>query len=207
MKKIIVLASLLSVSVCGFSQILDTRYDKPTYPEQNDDKRKAVPKKKTFFASIPIIKQIGDMKYIHDTRNDAWVLFKGPEDSVLNKMTNHLSKEVIVTDSVNKPMRMTPIVVFVQTPIAPLTLFTKKELKRQSKADAQMLIALSEYQTYSVTLSDYTYLELLSDEELATFFTPQTQQIDPKVIQQKQQPTQQKKQSAQDLLKRTHGRY
>ncbi len=142
--------------------MLLTSCSKNLYPDQKESGRKEVPSVTGYFTQVPLVHQVADLKWIHDKGNNAFVLFKGAEDTLLTTMQNWLDKKEDENGDI-----ATPVAKYVETPIAPFTLFTKKDLKKMSKADREKVIELARYRTFSITLSSYLYKEDMSDNELA----------------------------------------
>jgi len=137
------------------------------YPDQKESGRKDVPKAITFITKVPLIKQIGNMKYIHDVYNDAFILFKGQDDTILTRLATYLDTVAMDVDAEGNESRLTPLGAFTMTPIAPFTLFSRQELREQSSADKKKLKELAQYKTYSITVPSYSFVEDLNDREYA----------------------------------------
>jgi hypothetical protein len=169
MKKSMFFAIVILFSLNSFGQ----------YPGQTENGRKEVPSIVGYFDKIPIVYQVGDLKWVHDVKNKAFVLFKGTEDSLLAQLIDWLSFP---------EAGKIPVVRFVETPIAPLTLFTRKELRQQSGADKKRVIELAQYKTYAVTVVSFTYVDELSDVERAQYtgtkLAVAKQPIEPAVVEE-----------------------
>lgn len=188
MKKIALITCLIAIWCSGYGQIFGGKYQKPTYPNQRETGKKIIDDRITYFTNLPEVKQIGPMKYIYDPRNKAWILFKAEEDTLLSKLSHHLDSIAMGRDENGKEFSLTPIVIFIEGSVAPLTLFTKKELKKLSKEESQRLIAMSEYATQSVLISEFTYVELLSESDIELLGLTATTSGETPQISQKKQP-------------------
>lgn len=127
-----------------------------SYPNQSEDARKAVPKATSYFTAVPLVHQVGDVKYIHDVSNNAFILFKGSEDTLLQHLIEWVSANVGQKNDGDLAVAK-----YTQTPIAPFTLFTKKQLKAMSKKDRQIVLELAQYKTFSITVEQLLYMDEL----------------------------------------------
>lgn len=154
MKKIaIICMAIVCIATVGCGKRL--------YPNQSVENRKNVPRDVSYFTRVPSVKQIGDVKYIHDISTNSFTFFRGKEDSILDNMRGWLPTDALDEETmVNKPVAK-----FITTNIAPYTLFTRKELKRYGREIKQLVIEMNGYKTNVVTIPDFTYLELLSKQE------------------------------------------
>ena len=128
------------------------------YPGQSTEDRKDVPYYYSYFTEMPVVDSVGDVKYILDKSNNAFILFKGSADSVLLEMKNWLRP-----DTTSEPTVVKHTVI----DIAPFTLFTKGQLKKMSKVDQQRVIELGKYKTLSIKQPKYIYIDDLTPEEKA----------------------------------------
>jgi len=156
---------------------------KPRYPSQSETGRKDVPKVLTFIDKLPIVEQIGDVKIIHDVRNNGFIFFKGEDDSVLNKLKSHLSTPVKVKDSqTGSEVQLNPVGAFIMTTIPAHTLFSGSELRKMRARDRSRIVELARYKGFGITLQDYTYVELLHPDELAVLYDRPVQQTGQSVV-------------------------
>jgi hypothetical protein len=130
-----------------------------TYAPQTVPGTKPVPAIYSFYEYMPLIKQIGDVKVIHDINSKSLILFKG-EDL---KLVDEMQKWIGATGP------KSPVILIAGTNILPFISFSEEDEKKMSKEDRDRVEKLKEYSIYTVTVFKKTYVEDLTPLDLQTF--------------------------------------